>query len=88
MARILSIARRELAAYFGTPVAYIVVIFFLAITSGWFFFVNGFFAEDTASLRGYFSLWPIVFIPLLPAITMRSWAEERRQRTPRAICIS
>ncbi|MGA2764032.1 MAG: ABC transporter permease [Spirochaetia bacterium] len=81
MNRIIAIARRELAAYFATPVAYIVVIFFLVITSGWFFFVNGFFAQDTATLRGYFSLWPIVFIPLIPAVTMRSWAEERRQGT-------
>jgi ABC-2 type transport system permease protein len=81
MGRIIAIARRELAAYFATPVAYIVVIFFLVVTSGWFFFVNGFFAQDTATLRGYFSLWPIVFIALIPAITMRSWAEERRQGT-------
>jgi ABC-2 type transport system permease protein len=77
----MAIARRELSAYFATPVAYIVVIFFLVITSAWFFFVNGFFAQDTASLRSYFSLWPIVFIALLPAVTMRSWAEERRQGT-------
>ncbi len=81
MSRIIAIARRELGAYFATPVAYIVVIFFLVVTAGWFFFVNGFFAQDTASLRSYFSLWPIVFIALIPAITMRSWAEERRQGT-------
>lgn len=81
MRRIATIARRELAAYFATPVAYIVVIFFLVVTSVWFFFVTGFFAQDTATLRGYFSIWPFVFIALLPAITMRSWAEERRQGT-------
>jgi len=81
MTRIFAVARRELSAYFATPVAYIVVIFFLVITSAWFFFVNGFFAQDIASLRGYFTLWPIVFVALIPAITMRSWAEERRQGT-------
>lgn len=81
MRRVAAMARRELAAYFATPVAYIVVIFFLVVTSVWFFFVNGFFAQDTATLRGYFAVWPFVYIALLPAITMRSWAEERRQGT-------
>ncbi len=81
MYRVAAIARRELRAYFTTPVAFIVVVFFLVVTSAWFFYAQQFFAQDTASLRGYFSLWPIVFIMLLPALTMRSWAEERRQGT-------
>ena len=81
MHRIGAIARRELRAYFTTPVAYIVVIFFLVVTSAWFFYGQQFFAHGTASLRGYFSLWPILFVLLLPAVTMRSWAEERRQGT-------
>ncbi|MGA2481031.1 MAG: ABC transporter permease [Spirochaetia bacterium] len=79
--RAAAIARRELRAYFTTPVAFIVVVFFLVVTSAWFFFAQQFFAQDTATLRGYFSLWPVVFILLLPALTMRSWAEERRQGT-------
>ena len=81
MRRVLAIARREVRSYFTTPVAYIVVIFFLVVTAGWFFFAQQFFAQDAATLRGYFSLWPVVFILLLPALTMRSWAEERRQGT-------
>ncbi len=81
MHKIAAIARRELRAYFTTPVAYIVVVFFLVVTSGWFFFAQQFFAQDAATLRDYFSLWPVVFILLLPALTMRSWAEERRQGT-------
>jgi ABC-2 type transport system permease protein len=76
-----AVARRELRAYFSTPVAFIIVVFFLVLTSAWFFYVQQFFAQGVASLRGYFSLWPVVFIALLPAITMRSWAEERRQGT-------
>jgi ABC-2 type transport system permease protein len=76
-----AVARRELAAYFNSPVAYIVVVFFLITTSAGFFFGQQFFAQDAASLRGYFSLWPLLFIILLPAITMRSWAEEQRQGT-------
>jgi ABC-2 type transport system permease protein len=75
------VAQKELASFFNSPVAYIVVIFFLVLTSAWFFYGQQFFAQDTASLRGYFSLWPVVFIILIPAITMRSWAEEQRQGT-------
>ena len=81
MHRVAAVARRELRAYFTTPVAYIVVIFFLVVTAAWFFYVQQFFARDTATLRGYFTTWPLVMIVLLPAITMRSWAEERRQGT-------
>ncbi len=81
MRRTAAVARRELAAYFDSPIAYLVVVFFLVVTSAWFFFGEQFFAQDTATLRGYFSLWPTVFILLLPAITMRSWAEEQRQGT-------
>jgi ABC-2 type transport system permease protein len=79
--RIAAITRRELAAYFNSPVAYVVVIFFLVASAAWFFYGQQFFAQDAATLRGYFSLWPVLFVILIPAITMRSWAEERRQGT-------
>ncbi len=75
------VARRELSAYFNSPVAYIVVIFFLVLTSVWLFYGQRFFARDAATLRGYFAVWPLLFIVLLPALTMRSWAEEQRQGT-------
>ena len=81
MRKVAAIARRELGAYFTSPVAYIVVIFFLVVTAAWFFFAQQFFAQDSATLRGYFSTWPLVMVVLLPAITMRSWAEERKQGT-------
>ena len=76
-----AILRRELRSYFTTPVAFVVMVFFLVVTSAWFFYAQQFFAQDTATLRGYFSVWPFVFVLLLPALTMRSWAEERRQGT-------
>ncbi len=74
-------ARRELGSYFNSPVAYLAVLFFLVLTSAWLFFGQHFFAGDAATLRGYFAPWPLVFIVLLPALTMRSWAEEQRQGT-------
>ena len=81
MNRILAISRKELLGYFNSPVAYIVIVFFLAITSVWFFYVNQFLLSDTASLREYFAIMPIVFVVLIPALTMRSWAEENRSGT-------
>ena len=81
MSSVGAIARRELRSSFNSPVASIVAIFFLVITSTLFFYGRQFFAQDVASLRGYFASWPLVFVILLPAITMRSWAEERSSGT-------
>jgi ABC-2 type transport system permease protein len=78
MRKVLVVARRELGAYFNSPMAYIVVVFFLVLTSAWLFYGERFFARDAATLRGYFAAWPLLFIVLLPALTMRSWAEDRQ----------
>jgi ABC-2 type transport system permease protein len=75
------VARRELAAAFNSPVAYIVAVAYLVFTSVWLFFLNQYFAHNEASLRLYFSVIPVVFVFLVPALTMRSWAEERRMGT-------
>lgn len=76
MKLVLSIFRKEMRSYFNSPIAYIVIVFFLVFTSAWLFFVSQFVLRDTASLRPYFAIMPIVFIGLVPALTMRSWAEE------------
>ena len=78
MKQTMTLLRKELATYFNSPIAYIVVIFFLVFTSVWFFYIQQFVAQDVASLRNYFAIFPIVFIILLPAVTMRSWAEENK----------
>lgn len=75
----LTITRRELKAYFDSPVAYIFITAFLLASGTLFFFVEGFFAAGRASMRGYFSLMPVVLSVFAPALTMRLWAEERRQ---------
>ncbi len=77
----MTIARRELAAYFNSPVAYIFIVAFLVTCGVLFYFLERFFAAGQASLRGYFSLMPLVLSVLVPALTMRLWAEERRQGT-------
>lgn len=81
MKQTFTLLRKELASYFNSPIAYIVVIFFLVFTSVWFFYIQQFVAQDVASLRNYFAIFPIVFIILLPAVTMRSWAEENKSGT-------
>lgn len=81
MKAILTVARKELATYFNSPIAYIVVVFFLAFTSTWFFYIQQFLVQNVASMRSFFGILPVVFVILMPAITMRSWAEENKLGT-------
>jgi ABC-2 type transport system permease protein len=68
------ICRKELRAYFVSPIAYIVIAIFVLVT-GWFFF-STFFLFNQANLRGFFALLPITFAFVIPAVTMRLLAEE------------
>lgn len=81
MRNTLILARKELRSSLDTPVAYLVVVLFLVSSSVWLFFIQRFFLLDSASLRPYFSFFPAAFAILAPALTMRSWAEERRSGT-------
>lgn len=76
---ILPIFRRELRSYFNSPVAYVVIVVFLAIV-GWFFTSN-LFLMNVASMRVVFELVPLVFLFFVPAITMRLLAEEKKSGT-------
>ena len=77
MRQALCICRKELNVYFASPVAYIVIAIFLLVT-GWFFF-STFFIFNQASLRNFFRLLPVVFAFVVPAVTMRQFAEELKQ---------
>lgn len=74
MAQAINVFKREFRDYFATPIAYIVICVFLLVT-GWFFF-STFFVMDQASLRSFFSMLPLVFPFVIPAVTMRLFAEE------------
>jgi len=74
MTNVLKIFSKEFRTYFVTPIAYIVISIFLLIT-GWFFF-STFFLYNQASLRNFFSLLPITFAFVVPAVTMRLFSEE------------
>ncbi len=81
MHAILSIARRELGGYFATPVAFVFIVIFLVLQGTLTFSLGGFFERDQADLLPFFQFLPWVFVLLVPAITMRLWAEERRLGT-------
>ena len=68
------IMRRELAFYFVSPIAYIVIVVFL-IATGWSFF-SVFFLNGRADLRDFFSLLPLILAFVVPAVTMRLFSEE------------
>lgn len=74
MRQAVHIFRKEFGSYFISPVAYIVISIFLLIT-GWFFFTT-FFLLDQASLRNFFSMLPVIFAFVVPAVTMRLFSEE------------
>src|SRR5579862_7203967 len=77
----LAIAGRELRAYFATPVASVFIVIFLVLQGALTFNLGGFFDRGQADLNPFFTFIPWVFLLLVPAITMRLWAEERRVGT-------
>jgi ABC-2 type transport system permease protein len=79
--RALTLARKEIYQYLNAPAFYGAAVFFLIFCSVWLFFVQRYFVMDQATLRPYFGIFPIVFIIIIPVITMKSWAEERKTGT-------
>lgn len=78
MSKLFSLWRKELLSAFNSPIATGAILFFLIFTGVWFLWVGQFLSQNTASLRGYFGIFPVVFVILIPALTMRIWAEERK----------
>jgi ABC-2 type transport system permease protein len=79
--RALTLARKELNQYLYAPAFYGAAVFFLLFCSVWLFYFQRYFAADQATLRPYFAAFPIVYILVIPVITMKSWAEERKTGT-------
>lgn len=72
------ILTRELKSYFATPLAYVFSVIFLALTGAFTFYLGGFFERGQADLAPFFSFHPWLYLFLIPAISMRIWAEERQ----------
>ena len=77
----LSVCKRELSNYFGTPVAYVFIVIFLAMTGVFTFDIGGFYSRGQADLRPFFHFHPWLYLFLIPALSMRLWAEERKSGT-------
>lgn len=75
------IFRRELASYFATPLAYVFIVIFLMLAGAFTFFFGGFFSNGQADLRAFFTYHPWLYLFLVPALSMRLWAEERKSGT-------
>jgi len=77
----LNIMRRELTGYFATPVAYVFLVIFLVMTGIFSFYLGSFYERGFADLDPFFRFHPWLYLFLVPAISMRLWAEERRSGT-------
>ena len=77
----LPILKRELLAYFRSPVAYVFIIIFLVANAGCTFLLGNFYDSQQASLEIFFLFHPWLYLFLVPAVGMRLWAEERRSGT-------
>jgi ABC-2 type transport system permease protein len=76
-----TVAKREFAAYFATPIATVFLVIFVALTGAFAFFVGNFFDRGQADLTTFFVYHPWLYLLLVPAIGMRLWAEERKTGT-------
>jgi ABC-2 type transport system permease protein len=81
MRNVLAIFRRELAGYFTTPLAYVFIVIFLVMAGVLTFFVGNFFERGQADLQPFFAFHPWLYLVLIPALSMRLWAEERKSGT-------
>ena len=73
-----AIAIRELRGYFATPLAYVFMVIYLALMGTFTFYLGGFYERGQADLIPFFNFHPWLYLFLVPAISMRLWAEERK----------
>ena len=81
MANVWIIYKRELSAYFGTPIAYVFLAIFVFLSGIFAFYIGNFFEREQADLQPFFQFHPWLYLFLIPALSMRLWAEERRAGT-------
>ena len=81
MRPLLAIFRRELAAYFATPLAAVFIVIFLLLAGAFTFYLGDFFEVGQADLQVFFRFHPWLYLLLVPAVAMGLWADERRSGT-------
>ena len=81
MRNALTVFKREFKSYFDSPVAYVFLTAFLALVGFLTFGVARFYEARQADLTAFFFWHPWVYLLLVPAATMGTWADERRNGT-------
>jgi len=78
MNSVMAIYKRELGSYFSTPVAYVFIVIFLMLAGVFTFYLGGLYERGQADLQAFFNYLPWLYLFLIPALSMRLWAEERK----------
>jgi len=81
IAGVRTIMQRELRAYFSTPVAWVFIVIFTVMAAAFTFYLGGFYQRGIADLEPFFRFHPWLYLFLVPALSMRLWAEERKSGT-------
>ncbi len=81
MSPVAAVARRELRSYFVTPVAYVFLVIFLVLAGILTFYAGDFYERGQADLQPFFVMHPWLYLVLVPAVSMRMWAEEAKDGT-------
>jgi ABC-2 type transport system permease protein len=81
MTYVRTIFRREFATYFATPLATVFIVIFLLAMGSFTFYIGNFYTNGVADLTVFFGYHPWLYLFLVPAISMRLWAEERSTGT-------
>lgn len=81
MSMVCTLMGRELRSYFATPVAYVFIVIFLVLSGAFTFYLGGFYERGQADLMPFFNFHPWLYLFLVPAVSMRLWAEERKSGT-------
>lgn len=81
MRNVAIIFRREFASYFATPLALVFIVIFLVLAGAFAFYLGGFYERGQADLAPFFNYHPWLYLFLIPALSMRLWAEERKAGT-------
>jgi ABC-2 type transport system permease protein len=81
MSPTIAVMRRELRSYFVTPVAYVFLVIFLVLAGILTFYAGDFYDRNIADLQPFFVMHPWLYLILVPAVSMRMWAEEAKSGT-------
>lgn len=81
MRNTITLFRREFFSYFATPLAFVFIVIFLLLAGALAFYLGGFYERGQADLAPFFNYHPWLYLFLIPALSMRLWAEERKSGT-------